>query len=60
MLQVGVDLVEESMRMIRGLQLVACTQYSQYVLNEMNGVKDNASLMLLLELYGNGFNTCLC
>ena len=36
MLQVGVDLVEESMRMIGGLQLVACTQSSQYVLNEMN------------------------
>ena len=40
--------------MIGGLQLVARTQSSQYVLNEMNWVKDNASLMLLLELYGNG------
>ncbi|KAL0008663.1 hypothetical protein SO802_010165 [Lithocarpus litseifolius] len=33
---VGVDLVEESMQMIGGLQLVARTQSSQYVLNEMN------------------------
>ena len=57
MLQVGVDLMEKCMQMIRGLQLVARTQSSQssqYVLNEMNWVKDNASLMLLLELYGNG------
>ena len=46
MLQVGVDLVEESMRMIGGLQLVARTQSFQYVLNEMNWVKDDASLML--------------
>ena len=45
-LQVGVDLVEESMQMIGGLQLVACTQSSQYVLNKMNWVKDDASLML--------------
>ena len=54
MLQVGVDLMEKCMQMIGGLQLVARTQSSQYVLNEMNWVKDNASLMLLLELYGNG------
>ena len=36
MLQVNVILVEESMQMIGGLQLVGHTQYSQYVLNEMN------------------------
>ena len=53
-LQVGVDLMEKCMQMIGGLQLVARTQSSQYVLNKMNWVKDNASLMLLLELYGNG------
>ena len=46
MLQVGVNLVEESMRMIGGSQLVACTQSSQYVLNEMNWLKDDASLVL--------------
>ena len=49
-LQVGIDLVEESMWMIRGLQLVAHTQSSQYVLSEMNWVKDDASLVPLLEL----------
>jgi len=36
--QVGTDLVEESMQMIGGLQLVARTQSSQYVLNEVNWV----------------------
>ena len=46
MLQVGVDLVEESMWMIEGFQLVAHTQSSQYVLNEVNWVKDNAPLMI--------------
>ena len=46
MLQVGVDLVEESMWMIGGLQLVACMQSSQYVLNKVNWVKDEASLMI--------------
>ena len=33
-LQVDVDLVEESMQMIGGLQLLAHTQSSQYVINE--------------------------
>ena len=45
MLQVGVDLVEESMQMIGGLQLVARTQSSQYVLNEINWVKDDTPLL---------------
>ena len=45
-LRVGVNLVEESMQMIGGLQLVACTQSSQYVLNEINWLKDDASLVL--------------
>ncbi|KAK9998200.1 hypothetical protein SO802_017803 [Lithocarpus litseifolius] len=34
--EVGVDLVEESIWMIGGLQLVVHTQSSQYVLNEVN------------------------
>ena len=42
MFQVGTDLVEESMRMIGGLKLVAHTQSSHYVLNEVNWVKDDA------------------
>ena len=46
MLQVGVDLVEGNMWMIGGLQLVAHTQSSQYVLNEVNWVKDDAPLMI--------------
>ena len=46
MLQVGVDLVDKSMQMIEGLQLVARTQSSQYVLDEMNWVKDDTSLVL--------------
>ena len=46
MLQVGVDLVEESMWMIEGLQLVPCTQSSQYVLNEVNWVKDDTPLLI--------------
>ena len=33
------------MQMIGGLQLVACTQSSQYVLNEMIWVKEDASLV---------------
>ena len=45
-LQVGVDLVEGSMRMIGGLQLMARTQSSQYVLNELNWVNDDAPLMI--------------
>jgi len=45
MLQVGVDLVDESMQMIGGLQLVARTQSSQYVLNEINWVKDDTPLL---------------
>ena len=48
MLQVGVDLVEESMRMIGSLQLVTCTQSSQYVLNEVNWVNNDASLMIFV------------
>ena len=46
MLQVGVDLVDKSMQMIEGLQLVARTQSSQYVLDEMNWIKDDTSLVL--------------
>ena len=42
MFQVRTDLVEESMRMIGGLKLVAHTQSSHYVLNEVNWVKDDA------------------
>ena len=38
LLQVDVDLVEESMRMIGGLQSLAHTQSSQYVLNDSNWV----------------------
>ena len=38
LLWVNLDLVEESMQMIGGLQLVARTQSSEYVLNEMNWV----------------------
>ena len=45
MFQVRVDLVEESMQMIGGLQLVACTQSSQYVLNEVNWVRDDTPLL---------------
>ena len=45
-LQVGVDLMDKSMQMIEGLQLVARTQSSQYVLDEMNWVKDDTSLVL--------------
>ena len=41
-LQVYVDLVEESMQMIRGLQPLACTQSSQYVLNEVSLVCNDA------------------
>ena len=37
-LQVDVDLVEEIMQMIRGLQLLACTQSSQYVINKVSWV----------------------
>jgi len=43
---VGVDPMEESMLMIGGLQLVACTQSSQYLLNEVNWVKDDIPLMI--------------
>ena len=42
------DLVEESMRMIRGLQSLARTQSSQYMLNDSNWVL--LSEHLLLEL----------
>ena len=38
MLQVDMDLVEESMRMIGDLQSLACTQSSQYVLNDSSWV----------------------
>ena len=34
------------MQMIEGLQLVARTQSSQYVLDEMNWIKDDTSLVL--------------
>ena len=37
-LQIDVDLVEESMRMIGGLQSLARTQSSQYVLNDASWV----------------------
>ena len=45
MFQVVIDLMEESMQMIGGLQLVARTQSSQYVLNEVNWVKDDTPLL---------------
>ena len=38
LLQVDVDLVEENMRMNGGLQSLARTQSSQYVLNDSNWV----------------------
>ena len=41
----GVDLMEKSMRMTGGLQLVARTQSSQYVLNKVNWVKDDIPLL---------------
>ena len=42
MLQVDVDLVEESMQMIGGLQLLARTQSSGYVINEASWVCNDA------------------
>ena len=42
MLQVDVDLVEESMQMIGGLQLLARTQSSRYVINEASWVCNDA------------------
>ena len=54
MLQVDVDLVEESMRMIRGLQSLAHTQSSQYIINDSNWVCHVAMLLserLWLEFY---------
>ena len=42
MLQVDVDLVEESMQVIGDLQLLAHTQSSQYVLNEASCVCNDA------------------
>ena len=36
MLQLDVDLMEECMRMIGGLQSLARTQSSQYVINDSN------------------------
>ena len=50
MLQVDVDLVEESMQMIGGLQLLARTQSSRYVINEASWVCSDASECLLLGL----------
>ena len=44
MFQIGVDLVEETMMMIGGLQQYTRTQYSQYVLNEVNWVRDDPPL----------------
>ena len=41
-LQVDVDHVEESMQMIGGLQLLACTQFSRYVINEASWVCNDA------------------
>ena len=41
-LQVDVDLEEESMQMIGGLQLLAHTQSSQYVINEASWVCNDA------------------
>ena len=38
LLQVDVDLVEESMRMIGGVQSLVHTQSSQYVLNDASWV----------------------
>ena len=38
LLHVDIDLMEESMQMIGGLQLVARTQSSQYVINEASWV----------------------
>ena len=42
LLQVDVDLVEESMWMIGGLQSLARTQSSQYVLNDVSWLCDVA------------------
>ena len=42
MLQVDVDLVKESIQMIGGLQSLACTQPSQYVLKEASWVCNDA------------------
>ena len=47
MLQVDVDLVEESMQMIGGLQSLARTQSSQYVLNGASWVCNDAFLVSL-------------
>ena len=41
-LQVDVDLEEESMQMIGGLQLLAHTQSSRYVINKASWVCNNA------------------
>ena len=42
MLQADVDLVEESMQMIGGLQLLGRTQSSRYVINEVSWVCNDA------------------
>ena len=42
MFQVDMDLVEESMRMIGGLQSLARTQSSYYVLNETSWLCNDA------------------
>ena len=45
MLQVGADLVEESMQMIGGFAASGTHIISQYVLNEVNWVKDDTPLL---------------
>ena len=44
MLQVDVDLMDESMQMIGGLQLLARTQSSYYVINEASWVCNDSFL----------------
>ena len=61
MLQVDVDFVEESMQMIGGLQSLACTQSSQYVINDMNWVCHAVFwVSLAWALPDSVFNTWFC
>ena len=52
-LQFDMDLVEESMQMIGGLQSLARTQSSQYVLNEVSWVCNDAFWVSLAETFLN-------
>ena len=60
MLQVGADLVEESMQMIGGFAASGTHIISQYVLNEVNLVKDDTPLLSFLPgIHSNELNSCL-